>query len=734
MAGIHLFSEKLWGKVAGMFRTCSIPIVIVALLARSGLVVAQTESPSPSPSPSTPTSAPTCDQRNLLRSVAITATGIGGDTRLVNDGRLAIEGSAWNHLLALTLPTTDSELAFDLGRVEQLQYLLLQGDANDVYSLEASEDGRVYRQIWQIPIKHGKHGLRSRTIRLTAPIRARFLRLQALEGDKSYSVAEFRAYCRKPTPWPPPSILISNLVAKKHAGTSIFWRPVVINSVKAGLAVMAFLLVAWALVLRRAGQPQMDQKLRDGILIAVGLLSIAGYFNLFNYHSGRFVHTWEFYHYYVGAKYSPELGFTRLYDCTVAADVDAGLGSRAAKRTIRNLRSNTLESAAAAVANTADCKKHFEPERWTEFKADVAYFRRKMSSGRWSDLQKDHGYNATPVWGALGRLMASTGPASDSQIFGLALLDPLLFAAMWAAVWWAFGWRMMIFAIIFWGTNYPARFFWNGGAYLRMDWLALSIISICLLRKERHFWGGAAITYATLLRIFPGFIVVGLILKVLAEMLRRKTFYLSSGHKRFAVGCITAMAVLVGISGWAAGSYSSWGEFYQNSRKHLSTPLTNNMGLKTVVAYQHQTRAQMLKDDKLREPFKPWKEARVRVFKERQILFFLLVGGFLFLLFRAVRDQEDWVAATLGITLIPVATELTCYYYSILLGLAFLWPHSKGIVFALFGYSALTWACFGIWGWYDAQFTWMSLLTIVFLVYCLWSFQRPRAAVESSNG
>lgn len=716
-----------------MSRSWFSPIVLVAIVAYVGVeksdAIAQPTSQATSQSPQAKLAA--CDQRNLIKAAAITASGLGGDTRLVNDGRLAREGSAWNHALSLVLPNVESELAFDLGRVEAIQYLLLQADANDVYTLEVSEDGRSYRQVWRVPAKHGKHGLRSRTIRLSKPEKARFIRLHAVEGDSSYSISELRAYCRKPAPWPPRSVLVSNLIGRKHKGLSIFVRPVVVNSVKAGMAIITFLLIAWALVLRRAGKPEMDQKLRDGILLVVGVVSVAGYFNLFNYHSGKFVHTWEFYHYYVGAKYSPELGFTRLYDCTVAADVEAGLGRRAAKRTIRNLRTNKLESAATPAANPQECKKHFKKaERWEQFKADIAYFRRKMSSGRWSDLQKDHGYNATPVWGFLGRLLASTGPASDSQIFFLAMLDPLFFAAMWAAVWWAFGWRMMVFGIIFWGTNYPARFFWNGGAYLRMDWLALSIISICFLRKEKHFWGGAAITYATLLRIFPGFIVVGLMLKGVAEMWRRKGFYLSSGHKRFAVGCIAAIAVLVGISGWTTGSYSSWGEFYENSRKHLSTPLTNNMGLKTVVAYQHKTRARMLKDDKLREPFKPWKEARVRVFKERQPFFYALLLVFLFFMFRAVRGQEDWVAAVIGITLIPVATELTCYYYSILLGLAFLWQYSRGVVFALFGYSALTWACFGIWGWYDEQFTWMSLLTTFFLAFCLWSFQRPRTAVE----
>ena len=38
----------------------------------------------------------------------------------------------------------------------------------------------------------------------------------------------------------------------------------------------------------------------------------------------RCVHVWELYHHVLGAKYFDELGYTRLYDCTLVADVEAG--------------------------------------------------------------------------------------------------------------------------------------------------------------------------------------------------------------------------------------------------------------------------------------------------------------------------------------------------------------------------------------------------------------------------
>ena len=54
-----------------------------------------------------------------------------------------------------------------------------------------------------------------------------------------------------------------------------------------------------------------------------------------------------------------------------------------------------------------------------------------------------------------------------------------------------------------------------------------------------------ALTYATLLRVFPGFIVAALILKALARMVRAAALRDLARHLRFAAGCIIALAVLL---------------------------------------------------------------------------------------------------------------------------------------------------------------------------------------------
>src|SRR5262249_32013505 len=156
-----------------------------------------------------------------------------------------------------------------------------------------------------------------------------------------------------------------------------------------------------------------------------------------------------------------------------------------------------------------------------------------------------------------------------------------------AFVWWAFGWRTLCVALIWWGTNYPGRYIWTGGAFLRADWLALSVIGICLVKRGWMASGGLALTYAALLRIFPGFIIVALVLKAVASMVRRRSLVLDVAHKRFAAGSLAAGVLLLALSAIVvgdgfAGGIEAWTGFVANSEKHLSTPLTNNMGLHTV--------------------------------------------------------------------------------------------------------------------------------------------------------
>jgi len=65
----------------------------------------------------------------------------------------------------------------------------------------------------------------------------------------------------------------------------------------------ALALLGWGLVARQEGPAHQFRKLRDRLLVLVGLLSFAAYFNFGSFHFGNYFHVWDTFHYYVGSKY-----------------------------------------------------------------------------------------------------------------------------------------------------------------------------------------------------------------------------------------------------------------------------------------------------------------------------------------------------------------------------------------------------------------------------------------------
>lgn len=660
--------------------------------------------------PEPPAEAEPCPSHNLARGARVEVVGATGARFRPIDGVLAVEGTEWNSTPAIVLADPSSRLTIDLGKVHPIGALHLQGDNNDLYLVESSEDGQSFRLLWTAPATEVGMGLRSRWVKLPHKTRARYLRLSGKGGDGFYSISELQAFCEpSPKAWPPKL----RVPPVKHGWDAIDNGVMVaIKGVTAGVGTLVLLLLWWW---SRRKRPKWAGVTLKTALALIGVLSFANWWNLGHYHFDHYIHIWEHYHYYVGAKY-PELRYSRIYECTAVADMEDGLRERVVKRKMRALGSdNKLGTTAEIVADPSRCKRHFSEARWQQFKKDIRFFRGRFSRDRWDQSQNDHGYNATPVWAIAGRIIAEQFELSWEQITRNGIIDSALLGLMWLVVWWAFGWQASCVALIWWGCNFPARYYWNGGSYLRFDWLVWLTVGVCFLKKRWHAAGGAALTYATLLRIFPGFVVAAIVLKALYRMGRERRFVLSREHIHFASGCIVAMAVLLPAGSWATNGFDAWGEFAENSKKHLKTALTNNMGLKTVMGYDPGTRAILMRNDKLDDPFEEWKAARSYYYEKSAPIFFGLILLFCFMLGRAGDRDEDWVAACLGTGLIALAAELTCYYYGFLLTYGLLWERRKlpGVMAA--GLAGLTCWLSDI-PWNDDHFGAMSLATAVVIV------------------
>lgn len=735
--------------------------------------------------------APCPTAANLITSSTLTANGVSsGFQPHVKDGRLAVEGVAWNSPDGIVLANTHSHLVFDFGAPRELRALVLQGDNNDQYTIEGSLDGVLYQSVWIAPVADWGQGLRTRSFALPKPATARYLRVTPRGGDSYYSVSEVQAFCKLSKAFPPALILppkkygwdaIDNdgmvaikgwlaLVATLLLACAWFaplrearLRSAIVQVVIAGAVVLIalaslalgyialktpatlpfatqrgsypawfytagiFMLCGLALIALfvRSGRAEGGAvrgggpRLFDSVLAIVGILSMVAWWNFGHYHFDHYIHIWEHYHYIVGAKYGPELRYAHLYQCTGTADVQDGLTSKVKARKMRRIESdNELGTTAAILKDPNICLSHFTPARWQQFKTDIRFFRGRFSQDRWDESQQDHGYNGTPVWAIAARYLADRAKLTSwDTIVKLGLIDSGYLVAMWLAVLWAFGWRSTAVALVYWGCNFPARFYWNGGSFLRYDWILWLVVGICFLRKKRMFLGGAALTYGALLRIFPGFVVATIILKALHAMYRERRIFLSRSHMFFAGGCIAALLVLIPASSWATGGLDAWPEFAQNSKKHLSTALTNNMGLKTLMGYDFSTRARLMRNDKRADPFQDWKDAKQHFYKTRAPFYYALIILFMFMLARAAdREEEEWAAACLGVGLIVIAAELTCYYYGFLLTYGLLWERRKLPGVLASALAAFTCFIYAQLDWNDEHFAAMSLATVVVVV------------------
>jgi hypothetical protein len=464
-------------------------------------------------------------------------------------------------------------------------------------------------------------------------------------------------------------------------------------SLKVAIALAGAALLAWDALARASAGGARWARLRHGLLVALALVAALGNWNFAPQRILSMAHGGEFLHHYLGAKYFPELGYTHLYTCTIVVDHESGFPIPPEQRPVRRLENNELTTAAALLAEPHGCRERFGPIRWQAFQRDVAFLRAHFTNpGRWARMMTDHGMNASPAWVALAHWVISDTPITQASMLRLALLDPLLMVLAWGALFASFGWRTACVALIYWGTNAPADPKWTMGAFLRQDWLAAVAIGLALLHRGWPAAGGFALTWAALLRVFPGFLVASVLLHGALDLARRRSLRPTRETGRFVAGCAAAVVAGVALSSAVAGTPKTWLDFATNSRKHLQTPLVNFMGLPTVVAFSPETSARRLRDTRLADPYEHWHDGFRATLARRAPWLWVAAGAFVLLLAFAVRHEPLWSSAILGTGLAVITSPIACYYYSILCAYGLLGPRREPAGIALLLLSASGWA------------------------------------------
>jgi hypothetical protein len=507
--------------------------------------------------------------------------------------------------------------------------------------------------------------------------------------------------------------------------------------------------------------------------ITLALMAISSYFEGFKPGYARFYHRWDQYHYYMGAKYFPEMGYDGLYKCSVAAQDELGtvvyqnedqIGTgrnrldmskevRHPDKKIRNLGGDNLLIPVTEILEHPEvCKSHFSPERWEEYKGDIRFFRIASDKNYWEDMQKDHGYNPPPVWTILGSYFANFHAASTRYLQFLACLDLFFFAGMFAALWWAWGWRVFAVGAIFWGCQSSAPFLWTGGAFLRQDWLFFFVFAAALTRKRYYTLAGATMVYAALLRVFPGLAVIGWLVVAGAHLVRHRT--LSKPQWRMLAGGTLAAALLIPLSIKVAGK-DSYREFYRHTLEvHDRTPLTNHMGLRVMVSQKlpfevgvHQGpidfeigtglksgRMKYTKDNKLNDPFEVWKRMRNQRYDAwKPVAYGIVALSLLYFVLAVRRVKSLWIAQCLGQIFIILMSQLTCYYYSFMILLAPLTRVKRQLEAPIFGLAALSQFTWIIFGYNDDKYWALTAISLAFLYGVIAIFLSPAARERVSR-
>ncbi|MEM7677063.1 MAG: hypothetical protein AAF449_13760, partial [Myxococcota bacterium] len=417
------------------------------------------------------------------------------------------------------------------------------------------------------------------------------------------------------------------------------------------------------------------------------------------------LNVWDAYHYFIGAKYFPELRYSRIYACTAAAE--------GAPRRIRNFKTGLLERADVSPAAKQKCRARFSKARWNEFVRDTAFFRGSASPNWWRSMLHDQGFNASVVWLLAGHSLTRSVAATDLSF--LLWLDVFLLMIAVGALYFAFGLRQAAVAALFYSVFPPCAHYFVGGSILRMDWLAATAVGLALLRVGRPALAGAAIAYAGLLRLFPFLLFTGVLLKLIrgeGSSVELRRFFL--GAFITTVGLVAAGAIAVGPR--------SYTDFADHISRFESRPLTNQVGLRTALAHPFSKRVEQTRAMPVDNHWEVWaksrQEAAALTFWVRVLI--LAVFGWMFWMF-AVERVELWKSVTLGLALIPLLADLPSYYTAYIALAAVLIENRPtveiGLLLLAVGAQVLALTVF----WTDDRYAWISMVTVVWAFTLPWS-------------
>jgi hypothetical protein len=404
-------------------------------------------------------------------------------------------------------------------------------------------------------------------------------------------------------------------------------------------------------------------------LVGLGALS---YVNFGAFHTdGTPLHIWDQYHYVIGSKYFPELGYDGIYAATLLALKEKDPAFVPPPQ-VRNLRTSEIVPIASLDGLMREVRSRFSDARWLSFRADVTHF----YLGK--ELFLDHGYNPPPSHVFIERIFTSHLPFRQITAAFFASLDFILLGLAGLVIYRVFGLEALAAASLMFGLGLCSRYYWVGGAFLRQDWLVALVLCAAALKCGHARLAGAALAYAACARVFPATMLLPLALFALSK--RRRDSPLPIG--RFAFGLIATGAFLVVMGCLAGRGAGAWTESAQRLLVHSSDVGPNAIGLRIPFGTSLANLRGDLVDPTTLYVYTAISADYVRTVHDHMVLVIIATLLVVALAMRVAWHSRDVVTAFVaGIGVIFALTTASCYYGSYFVLSALVRPTRSAVVF-----------------------------------------------------
>ena len=412
---------------------------------------------------------------------------------------------------------------------------------------------------------------------------------------------------------------------------------------------------------------QLPPLWRKSILTLCALGGLLVYSNFLTFHGPinkervRLVQSWDMFHYVIGARYQPELGYDHFYDACLLAlrEIENEQEDEIFWKRFqyRDMRSYEMLPGAAALIQEEAIKAPFSDGRWEQFVRDVGYFHRDLTPEYFYNVLGDHGYNPPPTYSLIARLFVGGGDITESKLLLLASIDWILLLLIFGLLVWGFGWEASLVVTTLFGIAYMSNFSWVGNAYLRFGWLAGIVGGIVFQKKGMPVASGLSLAFAAGLRVFPGILLFSLafpfIWSWLKVLKRQKASEEPSSWKddllawRRSQQCVQLMKTVVSAAalliGWGlvaelvlsrSGIWTEWKETISLHEGRLSA---NHVGLRAgITIHPDLTSGRIVAED----PIEWWNEKKAETLSDRSWIYLPLILVYLGLLLACARARE----------------------------------------------------------------------------------------------